>query len=282
MRIDLGIPVGLAVGLAAIIGSVMVEGGRLGAFLNLSAFLIIAGGTVGAAMVSATLGDVVRIPLLVHKALFGWVGADSGTLITALVGAAHTARRYGLLALEELADEPRTDPFLARGLRLLVDGADEAGIRDILKAEIGAMRRRHLRGIILFDIMGGFAPTMGIIGTVLGLVHVLARLGGDGGTEHLGEGIAVAFIATLYGIFSANVLFLPLASNLRAKSEEEAFRREMIMEGVLGIQAGNNPHLLELRLLAYYPRSMGANAGSDGVPAAAAGRGRAPRPAPVA
>ena len=268
MRVDLGIPIGLGVGLAAILGSVLVEGGRLGAFFNLSALLIIAGGTLGAAMVSTTLGDVLRIPALVRKALFGWVGASSGTIIITLVGAAHSARKYGILALEDLAVDSRTDPYLARGFRLLVDGADEVGIRDILRAEIGAMRRRHQRGIGLFEVMGGFAPTMGIIGTVLGLVHVLAQLG-EGGTDRLGDGIAVAFIATLYGIFSANVLFLPMASNLRAKSEEEAFRREMMMEGILGIQAGNNPHLLELRLRAYYPAAA---------PAVPTERGGAPLP----
>lgn len=257
MRIDLAIPIGLAIGLLGIIGSVLVEGGSLLAFLNLSAFLIIGGGTLGAAMVSTTVRDVLRIPCLVRKALWGWVGADSDSLISTLVEAAQCARKDGILVLEEVGTNPATDPFLAKGIQLVVDGADETGVRDILKAEIAAMRRRHRRGITLFESMGGFAPTMGIIGTVLGLVHVLARLG-DGGTEGLGAGIAVAFIATLYGIFSANVLFLPLAGNLRAKSEEEAFRREMVMEGILGIQAGHNPHVLEIRLRAFYPgRSAG-------------------------
>jgi chemotaxis protein MotA len=147
---------------------------------------------------------------------------------------------------------PRVDSFLARGIQLVVDGAEEASVRQILTAEIAAMRRRHQRGITLFECMGGYAPTMGIIGTVLGLVHVLAKLG-EGGTDGLGQGIAVAFIATLYGIFSANVLLLPLAGNLRAKSEEEAFRREMVMEGILGIQVGHNPHILEFRLRAFFP-----------------------------
>jgi chemotaxis protein MotA len=252
MRVDLAIPVGLAIGLAGIIGSVLVEGGSLLAFVNLSAFLIIGGGTLGAAMVSTTVKDVLRIPHLVRKALWGWVGTDSAVLILTLVEAAQRARKDGILALEEMGSDPATDPFLARGIQLVVDGAEEASVREILKAEIAAMRRRHQRGIVLFDSMGGFAPTMGIIGTVLGLVHVLAKLG-ESGTEGLGAGIAVAFIATLYGIFSANVLLLPMAGNLRAKSEEEAFRREMVMEGVLGIQAGHNPHMLEARLRAFFP-----------------------------
>jgi chemotaxis protein MotA len=252
MRVDLGIPVGLAVALGGIVGSVMVEGGSLIAFANLSAFLIIGGGTLGAAMVSTTVRDVLRIPLLVRKALWGWVGADSAVLIATLVEAAQRSRKEGILAVGEMGEQPGVDLFLGRGLRLVSDGADETTIREILKAEVAAMRRRHQRGIALFETMGGFAPTMGIIGTVLGLVHVLARLS-EGGTEGLGEGIAVAFIATLYGIFSANLLFLPLAGNLRAKSEEEAFRREMVLEGVLGIQGGHNPYLLEMRLRAFFP-----------------------------
>ena len=256
MRMDLGIPVGLAVGLAGIVGSILLDGGHLSAFFNLSALLIIGGGTIGAAMVSTTVKDVLRIPMLVHKALWGWVGTDSNTLIAMLVRAAHRARRDGILALEPLVSDPKTDPFLARGIRLVVDGADEATVREILTAEIGAMQRRHQRGINMFDSMGGFAPTMGIIGTVLGLVHVLAKLG-ESATDSLGQGIAVAFIATLYGIFSANVLFLPLAGNLHGKSEEEAFRRRMVMEGILAIQAGHNPRVLEQRLRAFFPVPAG-------------------------
>lgn len=256
MRIDLGIPIGLALGLAGIVGSVLVDGGNLFAFANLSAFLIIAGGTLGAAMVSTTVGDVLRLPLLFRKAVWGWVGADSRLLITALVKAAQRARKDGILSLEEMSADPTLDPFLTRGMRLVVDGADGTTVREILRAEIAAMERRHQRGISLLESMGGYAPTMGIIGTVLGLVHVLAKLG-EGGTDGLGEGIAVAFIATLYGIFSANVLFLPLAGNLRGKSTEEVFRREMVMEGILGIQAGHNPHILEQRLNAYFPVPLG-------------------------
>ena len=206
-----------------------------------------------------------------RKAVWGWVGADSPILIQALVRAAQRARKDGILALEEIAEDPRTDPFLASGVRLVVDGADEASVREILRAEIAAMKRRHQRGISLLESMGGYAPTMGIIGTVLGLVHVLSKLG-EGGTDGLGEGIAIAFIATLYGIFSANVLFLPLAGNLQAKSAEEAFRREMVVEGILGIQAGHNPHILELRLHAYYPSPPGDRSQHAGAPPAGSNR----------
>lgn len=261
MRVDLGIPVGLLIGLVGMVGSVWLDGGSLLAFANLSAFLIIGGGTLGAAMVSTTVRDVLRIPVLLRKALWGWVGADSHLLIATLIEAARRARKDGILALENLGEGPGVDPFLSRGIRLVVDGADEDALRQILAGEIAAMRRRHHRGISLFESMGGYAPTMGIIGTVLGLVHVLAKLGENSGTEGLGEGIAVAFIATLYGIFSANVLFLPLAENLRGKSEEEAFRREMMLDGIVGIQTGVNPHILEERLRAYYPEVASSGRG---------------------
>ncbi len=252
MRMDLGLPIGLAIGLAGIFGSVLIEGGNVAAFANLSALCIIGGGTLGAAMVSTTVRDVLRLPLLFRKALWGWVGSDSRQLIYMLIEAAKRARKDGILALEGLGNDAAVDRFLAQGIRLVVDGADEQAVRRILQAEIAAMQRRHQRGIQLLESMGGYAPTMGIIGTVLGLVHVLSKLG-EGGTEGLGAGIAIAFVATLYGIFSANVLLLPLAGNLRAKSMEEAFRREMVLEGILGIQAGDNPHLLEMRLNAYFP-----------------------------
>jgi chemotaxis protein MotA len=122
-----------------------------------------------------------------------------------------------------------------------------------MQTEIDSMKARHAKGVELFNLMGGFAPTMGIIGTVMGLVHVLSRLGE--GTEGLGHGIAVAFLATLYGIFSANIIFLPLSGNLNTKSDEEARWREVMMEGVLGIQSGLNPHMLEQKLRSYFVSS---------------------------
>lgn len=247
---DVGILGGLAIGLAAIAGSVLLDGGELRAFVNLSAFLIIFGGTVGATMVTTSLKDTVNLPRLVKRALLPGVATEPDEVIATLVDFAQTARKQGVLALQERVPTPGVDPFLVRGLELVIDGADETTVRQIMEVEIHSMKSRHAKGIELFGVMGGYAPTMGIIGTVMGLVHVLSRLGE--GTDSLGQGIAVAFLATLYGIFSANVLFLPMSGNLRAKSEEEVRMREIMMEGVLGIQSGLNPHLLEQKLRSYF------------------------------
>jgi chemotaxis protein MotA len=247
---DFGILGGLAVGLVAIAGSVLLDGGELHAFVNLSAFLIIFGGTVGATMVTTSLKEILRLPAYVKKALLPGASLEPAAVIAILVDFAQTARKEGVLALQNKVSSGGVDPFLAKGLELVIDGTDEATVKDILETEIHSMKTRHAKAIEIFGVMGGYAPTMGIIGTVMGLVHVLSKLGE--GTESLGQGIAVAFLATLYGIFSANILFLPLSGNLRAKSEKEVYLREVMMEGVLGIQAGFNPHLLEQKLRSYF------------------------------
>lgn len=250
---DVGILGGLAVGIMAIAGSVLLDGGKLGAFANLSAFLIIFGGTVGATMVATSLKETFRLPTLVKRALFPVASPKPEEIVATLVDFAQTARKEGVLALQDRILTERIDPFLIKGLELVIDGADETTVRQIMQTEIDSMKARHAKGVELFNLMGGFAPTMGIIGTVMGLVHVLSRLGE--GTEGLGHGIAVAFLATLYGIFSANIIFLPLSGNLNAKSDEEARWREVMMEGVLGIQSGLNPHMLEQKLRSYYVSS---------------------------
>lgn len=247
---DAGILGGLAVGLMAIAGSVLLDGGELRAFVNLSAFLIIFGGTVGATMVTTSLKDTFRLPALVKRALLSGVMIQPDRVIATLVDFAQTARKEGVLALQDKMSATGVDPFMVKGLELVIDGADETIVREIMQTEIQSMKSRHAKGIEIFGIMGGYAPTMGIIGTVMGLVHVLSKLGE--GTDSLGQGIAVAFLATLYGIFSANVLFLPMSGNLKAKSEEEVQMREVMMEGVLGIQSGLNPHMLEQKLRSFF------------------------------
>lgn len=247
---DVGILGGLAIGLLAIAGSVLLDGGDLRAFVNFPAFLIIAGGTVGATIVTTSLKDIRTLPRLVRRALSADAAQGPHDVIAFLVDFAETARKEGILALQDRLLTSGADPFLRRGLELVIDGADETIVREIMQTEIHSMKSRHTKGIEIFGIMGGYAPTMGMIGTVMGLVHVLSKLGE--GTDSLGRGIAVAFLATFYGIFSANVLFLPLSGNLKAKSEAEVLMREVMMEGVLGIQSGLNPHILEQKLRSYF------------------------------
>jgi chemotaxis protein MotA len=267
MRTDPGTPIGFAIAAVGIAAAVLINGGSLLALVNLPALLIIGAGTLGAAMVSTSYADVVHLPRLIRTALSGRAAADVHALIQHLVRASRRAREDGPLSLDAIAADPSTDPFLAQGLALVVDHASQATVREVLQAEIATIQQEHLRGIELLECMGGYAPTMGIIGTVLGLVHVMANLGTEG-TDVLAAGVAVAFIATFYGICSANLLFLPLACNLRAQSVADLLWRQIILEAVLGIQAGQNPRLLELRLKAYCrtPRPS-AVPGSRAIPA---------------
>jgi len=249
MVLDVGVFGGMAIGLAAIAGSVLLDGGDLRAFVNLPAFLIIVGGTVGATMVTSSLEDTLMLPGLVRRALSADAALAPHAVIATLVDLAQTARKEGVLALQDRVSTHGVDPFLRKGLELVIDGADETMVREILQTEIYSTKARHAKGIEMFGMMGGYAPTMGIIGTVMGLVHVLSRLGE--GTDSLGRGIAIAFLATLYGIFSANVLLLPISGNLKAKSDAETRMREVMLEGVLGIQSGLNPYILEQKLRSY-------------------------------
>ncbi|MFQ5532295.1 MAG: motility protein A [Candidatus Methylomirabilales bacterium] len=251
---DIGIVIGLALGLACIAISVLLDGGDLGAFVNLSAALITFGGTIGATMVSTSLKEMLKLPLLVRKALFGGGQIAAESTISRLVQFAQKARKEGLLALEGEIRGGEVHPFLVRGLQLIIDGTDEAGVRNILDSEIESIRRRHQIGQGIFGTMGGYAPTMGLIGAILGLIHVLGNLGGTE-PESLGRGIATVFSPLLYGILSANILFLPLAGNLRAKSDEELFLHKVMVEGILGIQAGKNPRILEQKLRSFFPAS---------------------------
>ena len=246
---DLGSLLGIGLGLGAIIASVLLEGGYLGSMLNFSAFVIIFGGTLGATTITVSLPEIKRLPQLIKKAFQLNQLQSPQHVIEAIVALSQKARREGILSLQDEVEKTIRDPFLTNGLQLVIDGADETIVREVLRTEIERMRQRHRTGSHIFNTMGGYAPTMGIIGTVLGLVHVMQGLGGS--MEELGKGVALAFIATLYGILSANLIFLPIAGNLKAKSEEEIFLREVMLEGVLGIQAGQNPFILDQRLRAY-------------------------------
>ncbi|HLC41342.1 MAG TPA: flagellar motor protein [Methylomirabilota bacterium] len=247
---DFGTLLGVGVGLGAILASVLLEGGYLGSFLNLSAFVIIFGGTLGATTISVSLAEIKRLPELLKKTFKINQLQSPAVVIESIVALSQKARREGILSLQDELEKTIRDQYLANGLQLVIDGADETIVREVLRTEIERMRQRHRNGANTFQTMGGYAPTMGIIGTVMGLVHVMQGLGGS--MEELGKGVALAFVATLYGILSANLIFLPIAGNLKAKSEEEVFLREVMLEGVLGIQAGQNPFILDQRLRAYF------------------------------
>jgi chemotaxis protein MotA len=172
---------------------------------------------------------------------------DVSQTIKMLVGFAERARREGLLALEDEAKDV-DDVFLKKGIQLAIDGTDPELVRDIMQTDIAFLGTRHHAGSSFFATMGGFAPTLGVIGTVSGLVHMLANLSDPGS---MGPSIAAAFIATLYGVSSANLVFLPLSNKLKHVSAEEVQVREIVMEGILSIQSGDNPRIVEEKLKAF-------------------------------
>jgi chemotaxis protein MotA len=240
----------IAGGLFIALGATL-EGSNVMAVLNMPAMLIVFGGTLGAAMGGSDFQAIKNIPVMFKKA-FMPEPYDLNTRVQELVGYAEKARRDGLLALDDQIGEIE-DPFTRKGLQLVVDGTDPDLVAEVLEAENAAMRKRHAASVQPWDKAGGYAPTMGIIGTVFGLVHVLGNLSQP---ETLGPMISAAFIATLLGVASANVVYLPVASRLKGLSAEEIHFREMTIEGILSIQAGENPRVVAEKLLAYVPPSQ--------------------------
>ena len=240
--------IGLVIGFVTIALGATMEGSNVAAVLNPTALLIVLGGTFGATMAGTSFDAVKNIPTLYKKAIMP-DDLDLVGRVNEIVGYAEKARRDGLLALDEQLATVQ-DPYTRKGLQLVVDGTDPELVAEVLEAENDAMRKRHAMCVQPFDKAGGYAPTMGIIGTVFGLVHVLTNLSQP---ETLGPLISAAFIATLLGVASANVVYLPVASRLKGLSAEELHFRNMTLEGILAIQAGDNPRVVAEKLIAFVP-----------------------------
>jgi len=238
--------VGVAVAIFGILLSAMMTGTSPAAFINIPAILIICAGTGGATMASVGIGPMKRIPSL-YKLVFNAEPVDLQGRIDLIVSLAEQARREGLLALDSRLGEI-DDEFTRKGMQLVVDGTDPELVREILEAEIDGMVARHAQGASPFEKAGGFSPTMGIIGTVMGLVHVLQNLASP---STLGPAISSAFIATLMGVGAANVIFLPVANRLKAISAEELELRNLTLDGIIAVQAGDNPRLVADRLQSF-------------------------------
>src|SRR5262249_6436217 len=216
-----------------------MEGGNPAALINIPALLIVIGGTSMATFASSSMEQMKRLPTL-YKKSFAGSDLDPRAAIATMVGLADKARREGLLALEnELDGLP--DDYSRKGIQLVIDGTDSDLVRTILQSEIDGMMSRHRANAKFFATAGGFAPTLGILGTVLSLVHVLENLSSP---RTLGHSIAGAFLATLYGVGSANIIFLPVSNKLKELSTEEVLYRELLLEAVLSIQAGRDPRHL--------------------------------------
>lgn len=256
---EIATALGLVVGFGALIVSVFLEGGTPLALVNLSAAVIVIGGTFGAALIAFPMKRVMSLPALIGQSFQAYNG-DPQSLIGLFVQLADQARREGLLSLEEEAGKIE-DEFIKKGVMLIVDGVDPAVVRDILETDTHLVSQRHKEGYSVLEAMGGFAPTMGIIGTVMGLINVLSHLSDP---ENLGHSIAVAFVATLYGVATANLLWLPMGSKLKQKSQTEMLAREVAIEGMLAVQAGENPRIVREKLESFLaPKLRGQEAPSS-------------------
>jgi chemotaxis protein MotA len=245
---DPAVLVGIVLAFVGILGGNMMEGGSPTAMLAIPPMLIVFGGTFGAAIAGGTMNDAKAIFPNIMRAIMA-KPASSADVVPLVVSFAEKARREGLLALEDPLREC-DDEFLKKGLTLAVDGTDPDELAEILEAELRAKKGADKHGAKIFEDMGGYAPTVGIIGTVLGLVLVLEDLSRP---EELGHLIAGAFLATLWGVLSANVMWLPIANRLKRISMLEAARMELVIEGVLAIQSGSNPRIVAQKLSSLLP-----------------------------
>ena len=240
---DIATLVGLVMGFGAVIGGQLLEGGHIDALLQPTAALIVLGGTFGATFVSFPLPDLLRA-FSSAATVFLPQEEDPEDLIGKLVGFASTARKNGLITLEQDAQRVK-DRFLGQGLEMVVDGMDPEEVMAVLQIELTNFEERHKVSAEVFEAAGGFAPTIGIIGAVLGLIHVMNNLSD---TSKLGAGIAVAFVATIYGLMTANIVCIPISTKLKKRLKEQILQREIVIEGLLAIQKGENPRMIEKRL----------------------------------
>ena len=256
---DIASLAGLVLALASLLGAFVLEGGTIGALLVLTAFMIVFGGTIAATVISFTLEDLKRVPYFAKKVFVNKEPDYNGVLET-LVTCADKARREGFLSLESQM-EGIENKFLARGLQMVTDGTAPELTKEMLEMELDTFETREKVGVEMFMTAGGYAPTMGIIGTVMGMVQVLSDLSSP---EKLGASIAVAFLATLYGIASANILWIPFATKIKIRIKREVLLMELILEGVLSIQVGENPRVLREKLSIFLPPEVSKKTAAPG------------------
>lgn len=237
---------GILLALTAIIGGQVLEGGSINSLLQLTAFVIVLGGTMGAIMLQSS-SRIFFEAMRLAKWIIWPPKAVPQLLIEQVLNWSSLARKGGLLALESQLDELQ-DAFTKKGLQMLVDGGEPEKIRAALEVEISTYEKHHLDASKVWQAAGGYAPTIGILGAVLGLIHVMENLSDP---AKLGGGIAVAFVATVYGVGSANLFFLPMSNKLRSIVEQEVVMREMLIEGLVSIANGENPRAIESKLQGY-------------------------------
>ena len=237
---------GLLLGIVAIVGGQILEGGNVGSLSQPTALLIVLGGTMGAVMLQSPYATFMRGVRMVRWVWYPPV-VDYRLLIKQISNWSQVSRREGLLALENVINQLRDD-FARKGLQLLVDGAEPERLREVLEVEISTFEEEMKLSARIWEAAGGYSPTIGILGAVMGLIHVMENLSDP---SKLGAGIAVAFVATIYGVGLANLVFLPIANKLKAHIGRLIVQREMIVDGLVGIANGDNPRIIESRLRGY-------------------------------
>ncbi|MCC6207667.1 MAG: flagellar motor protein [Gammaproteobacteria bacterium] len=237
---------GIALAFIAILGGNALEGGHLSSLMQLTAFIIVFGGTLGAVLIQTPLNIFMRSLKTVMWVIFPPKVA-AAEAVQKIVNWSNIARKEGLLGLESIT-ESEPELFARKGLQLLVDGSDPEAIRSIMEVEVGALEYHDTQAAKVFEGMGGYSPTIGIIGAVMGLIHVMNNLADP---SKLGSGIAVAFVATIYGVGLANLFFLPMANKLKSIVHVQTQFREMIIEGIVSIAEGENPRNIETKLQGY-------------------------------
>ena len=251
---DKGSFVGVVVAVGGILAGLIMEGGSVGQILQPTAALIVFGGTLGAVMIQFPLPVVLTAFSRLAQVFFER-GHSSQAMIKELVGYANKARKEGIVSLD--SDLPNVkEPFLKKSLMLAVDGAEPEELRKMMELELDNKSEEEERIPQVFESFGGFSPTVGIIGAVLGLIQVMQHLDN---IDEVGKGIAVAFVATIYGVAAANLFCLPAAGKLKIRIREEQILREMMLEGVISILEGMNPRMLETKLLGYLADSQKKN-----------------------
>lgn len=244
---EISIIFGLVVSVGGILLGNFIEGGHLGSLAQGTAALIVFGGTIGSTLISNRREDVMLAFKFLRRALWGDEMQERNRIAEEIVQSAQVARKESILSLEKRLNH-FSDPFMRSVYRFVVDGVDPEIIRKVFEDEIDLNERKNLSAAKVWSDAGGFAPTIGIIGAVLGLIHVMANISD---TTALGKGIAVAFVATIYGVGSANLIFLPLANRLKTTVRYRSETERMILEGGLAVISGLNPYIIEQKVEAF-------------------------------
>ncbi|MDY6845257.1 MAG: flagellar motor protein [Thermodesulfobacteriota bacterium] len=242
---------GLILGIGAVAVSFIMEGGHVKSILQAPAMIIVIVGTFGAATATSSVSQILAVPKLLKIAFFGNF-LDPANLIEKLCDMAKRSRKDGLLSLENELHETN-EPFLKKAIELVVDGMEGQKIREILEIEMVYISERHKAGATFFQKLGGFSPTLGIIGTVLGLIHALSNISNS---SDMASSIAGAFIATLWGVALANLVYLPIGDKLKHRHQEEILYLELVIEGIISLSMGDNPRLIRTKLLSFLMPGM--------------------------